>query len=167
MIKRLNIKASTIVELLVTMIVSSIVLLSIMDGVHIAGKYLARQNNNVGANLDFYNDYCLLEGLLFNADSVRELNKSIVVYGGGEIMAYLSIVDSSMVVETDNMVDTLLRQVTSFSIRPTTQTKYIDTLLIDILTTSNEPLSLSFVVETSNRFQVEILAQKELKYEYK
>jgi len=109
-----TLRATTMAELLVVMVLSGIVFLSVMDGLGIFRRYAAKMAGRIEEAGRFYGDFMRLDGLMSDCDSALLTDESVVeVYRNGIKCASLARADSALLVFMGPQPDTLLRGVTA------------------------------------------------------
>lgn len=112
----LHIKASTIAELLVVMLMTSILLLAVTDGFTVFGRYLGIISEKVVYNKDVWNGYFRLETLIMSSDSLRVTHSGNVdVYRDDDRME-LRVVDSLLLFSKGEIKDTILYSVVGIDV---------------------------------------------------
>lgn len=131
------------VELLVVMILAGVVFLSMMEGVGLFGRHAARTWQRIEENSRFYGNFCRLEELVAQADSLIATagEDGVDIYRGGALRATVAGRDSCLVVailltdsampgwDFDPAPDTLLTNVAAMAMAPNRRNPMrIDTL---------------------------------------
>jgi hypothetical protein len=105
-----QVKATTMVELLVVMILTGIVFLSVFDGLSLVRKYDGWLQTNLTEKSHTLYSHQLLEALLGRADSlVKRPPDEYTLYAEGEIFSEIIPEPHSLVVKQAMNVDTLFR----------------------------------------------------------
>ena len=130
---RSKLRASTLVELLVAMIVAGITVLIVMDGLNLLAAMYAVRTRRMRSFGERIEGFYRLDELVVYADSVVGDE-----YGGAEIWkegrrTELSVCDSSLVCRRDGLCDTLLREMAGMR-------KSADSLFVEL----SDTLTLSF-----------------------
>jgi len=111
-----SLRASTLAELLVVMVISSIILLLLTDGLHLFGRYTQVITNRVVRNAEIWNSYCRLESLVTSADSLLLTpSGSVEVYNKGRA-GTLSVSDGMLLFLRNDTRDTLFHSVIGMGI---------------------------------------------------
>jgi len=149
-----TLRASTMVELLVVMILAGIVFLSVMDGLGIFRRYAAKMADRIEKAGRFYGDFMRLDGLLSDCDSALSVNWNgmVEIYRGGVRCASLARADSTLLVFINAQPDTLLRGVTAMDCsmvkskksKDETAPVRIDTLSVAFITAERLTARVSF-----------------------
>lgn len=125
---KVSLKASTLAELLVVMVVTSILLLSVTDGLTLFGRYARLITEKVTRNGEVWEGYCRLESLVASSDSLSlKPSGQVEVYLDGEA-AELSVIDSVLLFSREEERDTVLRSVASIGVSTSAQGS--DSLLV-------------------------------------
>ena len=115
-LNKVSLRASTLAELLVVMVVTSILLLSVTDGLTLFGRYARLITEKVTQNGEVWEGYCRLESLVTSSDSLLLMPSGQVrVYQDG-VAAELSVSDSVLSFSREGVKDTLLRSVTGIDV---------------------------------------------------
>lgn len=107
-----TLRASTLVETLVTMITAGIVFLSVTEGLRLFTRLQTRSAEALSANGRMRDGYLRLESLAAGADSILAADDGLEVYRGGRSAA-LQLRDSALVCRSGAFRDTLLTGVAS------------------------------------------------------
>jgi len=129
---RKNIKAFTLVELLVVMIIAGIILLSITEGFNLLQRVISKKHVQIIENMDICDAYYNLENIIQNADSAAIDNENIVLYSFGEFRSSISNIDSLIIVNFANTDDTILKNASALKLIKSNFVYIADTIAIDI-----------------------------------
>ena len=158
-----SLRASTLAELLVVMVVSSIILLLLTDGLNLFGRYSQIITNRVLRNAEIWNSYCRLESLVTSADSLLLTPAGKVeVYNRGEA-GTLSLSDSILLFSRNDTRDTLFQTVTGMGISPA---RYGNDSLSITLSVNDERLRIAFAPRQKPNIDTRELRELEEKYRY-
>lgn len=102
-----TLRASTLVETLVMMLVAGIVFLAVMDGLTLFTRLQARRTGTLLENGRCRDGYFRLESLAAGADSIRSGREGVAVYYGGR-HSVLILCDSALVYRSGEFRDTLM-----------------------------------------------------------
>lgn len=102
-----TLRASTLVETLVMMLVAGIVFFAVMDGLTLFTRLQARRAEALLENGRRRDGYFRLESLAASADSIRTGREGVAVYYGSRESA-LALCDSALVYRSGEFRDTLL-----------------------------------------------------------
>jgi hypothetical protein len=132
MAQKRKLRASTLTELLVVMILSGIVLLSVFDGLSLFEKLFRRFSGELDASMARMEGFYRLESLFDGADSIRREAETFLFYREGEPWKELSVSDSLLVVSQDDLgEDTLLRRISAWRTIPDAESAgWIDSLIL-------------------------------------
>lgn len=139
-------KAFTIAELLIYMIIAGIIFLSVMEGFSLMVRYSAARTEKIVSGSEYYNGYHRLTGLAMAADSISAGEyDDIVLFLRGVPSAGLSVADSLLIAEKSGLRDTLLRNVARMRIIASDNVRNIsDTLCIEVSPPGSERLRIGF-----------------------
>jgi hypothetical protein len=115
----IDIRASTLSEILIVMVLTGIILLSVFDGFSLFQRLLLRIQDKLGQSIERMDNYYRLELLFTGSDSVRGDEARMELYRQGAIRHQLLIDDSLLIAihpGTTTKPDTLLRQVSEFAV---------------------------------------------------
>lgn len=160
---KVSLRASTLAELLVVMVVTSILLLSVTDGLTLFGRYARLITEKVTRNGEVWEGYCHLESLVASSDSLLRMPSGQVgVYRDG-VAAELSVSDSVLSFSREGVKDTLLRSVASIDVAPSAQGS--DSLLV-FLAVGERRLRMAFAPRPKPGTTSPELYDLEEKYRY-
>lgn len=131
-----RLKASTLIELLLTMIISGIIFLLVFEGVEIIKKINFSVNNRLTDNERMLYSHQFIEYLMENADSVIQQDNNLLFFREGFASDSLSIEPSSFILKSKGSKDTLFQN-------------YIDYRILFVLETQTQVDSL-FIVSFIN-----------------
>ena len=160
--------ASTLVEVLILMILSSIVFLSVMDGLGLLNRFLGRTAQRIAGHTEQYAGYFRTADLAGDSDSLLAKNeRSVVLYRRGGIHARLLLADSALIVRQDERSDTLLRNVVRLRTVPEpVPGARIDTMIVELRSEQDSVLSIGFLPRRPPDPLLEKLSEQEAKYRY-
>lgn len=106
--------ASTLPELLVTMIAAAIVILALFDGAELISRINLKLTTLLARNTATAEACNRLEHLFYNSDSIKPMSGLWILYRGGERFAQISYTDSVLEVSiSDLQHDTLFADIES------------------------------------------------------
>jgi len=109
-----TLRATTMAELLVVMVLSGIVFLSVMDGLGMFRRYATKMAGRIEEAGRFYGDFMRLDGLVSDCDSALSTDEGLIeIYRNGVKCASLAKADSALLAFIGPQPDTLLRGVTA------------------------------------------------------
>lgn len=112
-----GLSASTLSEMMVVMVLSSILLLSLFEGFSMFGKWVKGAEKRLSGSVGIYRNYVLLESLFRASDSLKGAVPEMEFYRHGEVRAILKIDDSLMVVKVgEGKSDTLFSKLSRLRI---------------------------------------------------
>lgn len=127
-----SLRASTLTEMLVVMILSGIILLSVFDGLGLFEKLLRRFSGELDRSIARMEGFYRLESLFADADSLCQEEDVLVFYRAGESGWRIVRQDSLLVAEyPDRPDDTLFRKIADWSTIPAAENNgAIDSLIL-------------------------------------
>ncbi len=172
-----RLRASTLAELLVVMIVAGVVFMTVMDGAGLLGRHISLVSRTIADNGRAYESYRNLENIVALADSVVEHNGAVLIYREGKPDFRLVQGDSVLQVQAYGRVgwswqpestDTLLRNVARLrTCRASEFAGAVDTLHIDMATAGGDEITLSFVpVARTGEITADSISETEKDYAY-
>lgn len=108
-----TLKAFTLTEMLMVMIVSGILFIALFDGVDLVRRYTNRLTVKLTSGADLLDSFHRLEHLFRTCDSVQRKEDAYVFYREGEAQTVVETRDSLLCTIRVGRQDTLLQQVTS------------------------------------------------------
>lgn len=130
-IKDRRLKANTLVELLLTMIISGIIFMLVFDGVEMIKKFSNIVNKRLTVNQTFLYNHQIMEHLMENADSVVVRNNQFLFYRRGVVSDTVMIDDSFFMLNSSGVMDTLYAGYIDYRITPSMDNaNHIDSLFI-------------------------------------
>lgn len=105
------VQASTLAELLVVMVVTSILLLAVTDGLTLFGRYARTVTQRIVRQGETWAGYCRLASSVAAADSLSAVATGRVAAFTGKDTTVLSLRDSVLSFSVGRMADTLLHPV--------------------------------------------------------
>lgn len=157
--KNIKLAGWTLSETLVMMIVAGAVFLAVMDGIVMFGRYARAKTDEITRNLRLYEGYYRLEHLVASADSVTDNGGRLELFRDGGIMSILTQRDSLLTASTGHLTDTLLWGLEDMRLNGA------DSLLFT-LSTSGEPLPISFGLRPTHDESIINLRKQETPYAY-
>jgi len=140
-----RLKANTLVELLLTMIISGIIFLLVFDGVEIIKKFSYTVNKRIASTQTVLYSHQLMEHLMENADSVMESSSKLLFYREGIVSDSITIGDSFFILESRGVTDTLFAGYLNYRITPLLdRTDQIDSLHINCIVNANDSIWLEY-----------------------
>lgn len=157
--KNIKLAGWTLSETLVMMIVAGVVFLAVMDGIVMFGRYARAKTDEITRNIRLYEGYYRLEYLVASADSVTDNGGRLELFRDGGVMSVLAKHDSLLTASTGHLTDTLLWGLEDMRLNGA------DSLLFT-LSTSSEPLSISFGLRPPYDESIINLWEQEITYKY-
>lgn len=140
-----QLKASTLVELLLTMIISGIIFMLVFDGVDMIKKFSRTVNKRIVSSQAMLHSHGVLEYLMENADSVIERNNQFLFYRQGIASDTVAIDNSFFILESRGVTDTLFGGYLNYRIVPSlNQTNHVDSLLIHCIVNNGDSIWLGY-----------------------
>lgn len=118
----MNLKASTLAEMMVVMIISGIIIGLLFDGVNIFRKYSNIITTHFLASNKLLTTSSHLTSLIENSDSLKQ-EQEIIIYRKGAIFSEIRLSDSLLIINND----TLPLKVNEIEVKPSLRT---DTLKV-------------------------------------
>lgn len=143
-ILRKRVKANTLVELLLTMIISGIIFLLVFDGVDIIKRFSHIVNNRISANQTVLYSHQFMEYLVENADSIIKRGDQLIFYREGLESDSVTIGDSFFILESHGVTDTLFAGYIDYRITPLLDTDQIDSLYINCIVNAQDSIWLEY-----------------------
>lgn len=162
-----DLRAMTITELLIVMLLSSIVILSVMEGMRMVVLFTGNTAKRIEASSQIHHGYSAIESLLFDADSVMLNNEILTIYNANRGNSSLYKQDSTLIVAFGESVDTLLRRVASIDVKTPFVNNYSpDTLRVNLRVKTGW-CELKFPLGNRSNYQREsTIEQIESRYTY-
>lgn len=105
---------STLSELLVVMVISSVLLLTLFEGFSLFQRFMRGMEKDLSTSIQKFNGYQHLEHLFLSSDSLKESHPGMEFFRDGEVKAKLHITDSLLIVELPGgRIDTLFSKLSS------------------------------------------------------
>lgn len=123
----MRMKASTIIELLIVMIITGIVIGLTFEGVDIFRRYSRKITNEIVTRNDLLNQYLSLQTIIGKSDSLTLYKELVQLHRKGTVFGELSVEDSLLLLHFVNTTDTLPIKVVSLDVKAGMQT---DTLIV-------------------------------------
>lgn len=142
----------TLVELLVVMIITSILLLTVFDGLSLFRRYSKIISDKLGNNIELNNKYYMLESIIEHSDTLTEIaDGEILIFRDGREYGILSLRDSVMSITIDDHTDSLFLNITELRCaKRTKEQSNIDTIYFSIAHRNAEfPQTISLSPEQS------------------
>ncbi|MBE9488435.1 MAG: hypothetical protein IMY73_04545 [Bacteroidetes bacterium] len=114
--EKTNIKASTIIELLIVMIISGIIIGLTFEGIDIFHKYSRKISNEIMLNDNLLKQYLSLNTIIDKSDSLTFDNKVVFLYRKGLVFGKIYRDNSNLLVNLSNMTDTLPIKIASLNV---------------------------------------------------
>jgi len=147
----------------VVMVVTSVILLIVTDGLNLFGQYARLVTNRVVRNTELWSNYCRLESLVTSADSLLKTpSGKVEVYHKGEVGA-LSVSNNMLLFLRNRMNDTLFYSVIDMDVLPAGSGN--DSLSITIAI-GGERLRLTFAPWPRPKISTHALRDLEERYGY-
>lgn len=147
-----RLKANTLVELLLTMVISGIIFLLVFDGVDIIKKFSYTVNKRITANQTVLYSHRFMEHLMENADSVIGRSNKLLFYRAGIVSDSVTIGDSFFIMESRGVPDTLFAGYIDYHITPSLDnTAHVDSLYINCVVNVRDSIWLEYGLQ-SNRY---------------
>ncbi|MEA4918883.1 hypothetical protein [Proteiniphilum sp.] len=149
---RKRLKANTLVELLLTMIISGIIFLLVFDGVDIIRRFSHMVNNRISTNQTVLYSHQFMEHLVENADSIVKRGNKLLFYRESTVSDSVAIGDSFFILETPGLTDTLFAGYINYGTSPTPDnTNHIDSIFIHCAINTRDSIWLEYGLP-SNRY---------------
>ncbi|MDR1347622.1 MAG: type II secretion system GspH family protein [Prevotellaceae bacterium] len=127
------IKAFTLTELLVVMLIAGIIISGIMEGFSLVHRIILDRQAKITENMDVYDAYHHLENVITNSDSVAvDENNNLNFYRESDYQSSLYRENSFLTVKLANITDTVLKNVSSLKLIKSELPYISDTVAIDI-----------------------------------
>ena len=124
----MRLKASTMVEMLVVMIISGVVVGLLFEGVDIFRKYSHKITDEIVTSSDLLNSYLSLETIVGRSDSLTNDGEIVKLHRKGAIIGEIELIESELIINFAEQIDTLPVIVESVAINWGAQT---DTLKVE------------------------------------
>jgi prepilin-type N-terminal cleavage/methylation domain-containing protein len=142
-----NIKAFTLVELLIVMIIAGIILLSITEGFSMLQRLIVNKHSQITKNMDIYDAYYRLESVIYNSDSVAaEENSHLIFYSNGIYRSTIYKDDIFLIINFANANDTVLQNIYSLDLIQSGFYHISDTVAIHIAYNDKATVCWKFTV---------------------
>ena len=163
-----DIKAFTLAELLVVMIIAGIIMLSIMEGFALIHRITFDKQSQITENMDIYDAYYRLENVISNADSVAtDDNGNLVFYNDGNYHSAFYKENSILTVNFAGISDTVLQNISELRLISKELPYISDTVAIDITYRDTATVCWKFTVPVSAEKIFELtMEEKEKDYIY-
>lgn len=145
---RYGLRASTMVETLVMMLVAGIVFLAVMDGMTLFMRLQTQRAAAILENRRFAEGYSRLESLVAGADTLRMSDGRLSLFRDGR-QTTLEVRDSALICMYGDLRDTLLRPVASLSLRQS-DAHCTDTVAVTVRM-PRSMFTIRFAVQPSSR----------------
>ena len=151
-ILRKRLKANTLVELLLTMIISGIIFLLVFDGVDIIKRFSHIVNNRISANQTTLYSHQFMEHLVENADSIIKRGDKLLFYRESMVSDSVIIGETFFILESRGVTDTLFAGYIDYHTSPLLEnTDHIDSLFINCVVNTRDTVWLEYGLP-SNRY---------------
>lgn len=145
-----RLKASTLVELLLTMIISGIIFLLVFDGVDIIKRFSNIMSRRIYANQTLLFSHQFMEHLMEHSDSVIARNNTLLFYKGGIAPDSVTIGESSFILKTWGATDTLFTGYIAYRVSTSVKdTSHIDSLFINCVVNVGDFIWLKYGVSSN------------------
>ncbi len=145
-----QLKASTLVELLLTMIISGIIFTLVFDGVDMMKKFSRTVNKRISSVQAMLYSHEVLEHLMENADSVVGRNNQFLFYRQGIASDSVIIGESFFILQSRGVTDTLFSGYLNYRIIPSlNHTDHVDSLFIHCLVNTGDSVWLEYGLPSS------------------
>lgn len=142
---RKRLKANTLVELLLTMILSGIIFLLVFDGVAIIKEFSNTVSQRIEAGQAMLYGHQLMEHLVENADSIVKKDNMLLFYKGGVAANSVTASDSSLVLETKGASSTLFEGFIDYRVSSAPErTNHVDSIFIYYIGTAGDSIRLEY-----------------------
>lgn len=151
-ILRKRLKANTLVELLLTMIISGIIFLLVFDGVDVVKRFSYIVNNRISANQTMLYSHRFMEHLVENADSIIKRGDKLLFYRESMVSDSVIIGETVFILESRGVTDTLFAGYIDYHTSPLLEnTDHIDSLFINCVVNTRDTVWLEYGL-SSNRY---------------
>ncbi|MDR1199873.1 MAG: type II secretion system GspH family protein [Prevotellaceae bacterium] len=141
------IKAFTLTELLVVMLIAGIIMLGIMEGFRLVHRIVLDKQTRLTENMDVYDAYYHLENVITNSDSVAvDENNNFIFYMESDCRSSLYRENSFLMVKLVNITDTVLKNVSSLKLIKSELPYISDTVAIDITYRDTSSTCWKFII---------------------
>lgn len=127
---QIRLKAQTLMEVLVAMIIGGIIFLSIMDGMILFRQYAASVTERMESNIGLYDSYYRLETLVSNSDSILDTGRSLEIYTEGNQRYTLKESDSLILLSQGDFSDTLFIGMSIIPVFNKNNPRWVDALCL-------------------------------------
>lgn len=146
-----RIKANTLVELLLTLVISGIIFLLVFDGVGIIKKISYTVNKRIATSQTVLSNHQLMEQLMENADSVIKRSNRLLFYNKGIATDSVTMGESFFILDSQGRTDTLFTGYIDYRISLVLDTGQIDSLNVNYVVNAKDTIWLEYGLPT-NRF---------------
>ncbi len=162
-----RLKASTLPEVLVLLVIGGILLLGVTDGLNLFSRLGNALSGRISAGSEFQTNYEHLSLLTASADSLLSRRGVLEVYRTGLPTATLRREDSLLLLHLESFTDTLFRSLTAWdTLRAEPSGEGIDTLLVNLATPDDSVITLRFSRRRSSPEPLLQLLEAETDYRY-
>ncbi|MDR2653239.1 MAG: prepilin-type N-terminal cleavage/methylation domain-containing protein [Prevotellaceae bacterium] len=163
-----NIKAFTLAELLVVMIIAGIIMLSIMEGFALIHRITFDKQTQITENMDIYDAYYHLENVISNSDSVAtDDNGNLTFYNDSNYHSAIYKDNSCLIMNFAGISDTVLKNISELRLIPKGLPYIPDTVAIDIAYQDTSTVCWKFTIPVSVEKIFELtMEEKEKDYIY-
>jgi prepilin-type N-terminal cleavage/methylation domain-containing protein len=145
-----HIKAFTLTELLVVMIIAGIIMLSIMEGFNLVYRITFNKQTQIVENMDIYDAYYHLENIINNSDSViAGYNDNLTFYTDNGYHSSMYKENNFLIISFAGINDTVLKNISELKLIETGLNYIPDTVAINIAYKDTATASWKFTVPVS------------------
>lgn len=123
-------KAMTVPELLVVMIITGILVLALFEGMELVGKYVRQYDREIERSRKVFYDYRLLERWFAVSDSACYVERKLIFYQEGKERGRLEYRDSCWRMDWNGVEDTLFRGMEKIQMVPGGDRTRVDCLYV-------------------------------------
>jgi prepilin-type N-terminal cleavage/methylation domain-containing protein len=163
-----DIKAFTLAELLVVMIIAGIIMLSIMEGFALVHRITSNKQSQITENMDIYDAYYHLENIVSNSDSVEvDDNGNLIFYRDSNYQSSVYKENLFLIMNFAGINDTVLKNVSALRLIKKELPSVSDTVAIDISYQDTSTVCWKFAIPVSAEKIFDItMEEKEKDYIY-
>ncbi|MDR2293309.1 MAG: type II secretion system GspH family protein [Prevotellaceae bacterium] len=164
-----HIKAFTLAELLVVLIIAGIIMLSIMEGFGLVRRITLDKQTQIAENMDIYDAYYHLENIINNSDSVvADNNGNLTFYADSDYRSLMYRENSFLLINFAGINDTVLKNISDLRLIKNDLSYISDTVSIDITYRDTANVCWKFTVPASDKKIFDLtMEEKEKNYIYK
>lgn len=127
------IKAFTMAELLVTMIITGIIFLCVMEGFGLFTRYAGRQEKEILKGVEIYTNHYRFDLLLESCDTLYSQNDGTIIMVQDKNQSALILSDSTLTLETNEKKDTIFSDVEALMLKKGVVGYSIDTIEVVLM----------------------------------